>query len=507
MNRRQLNYKEKTIVLILAATAVRLLLSSTVALNNDEVYYWAYAKHLQWNYFDHPPMVAICIRFFTAGLQFHNELFVRLSAIVASGICTWLIFLTGRHLKDARTGWIIACLFTASFYSSIIAGTLILPDSPQLVFWLWSVYMMVKIIREQPESRIINRQLLLMGAIIGFCMLSKVHGIFCWAGFGSYLLFYRRDLLRNPYLYISVLITLGMLIPSLLWSLQHHSGTYTYHSGRISNTHFQPESFARELLGTILYNNPVNIFLLIMALLYYRKHSFPSGTFPLLLCVGFPLIATVLFLSLFNDTFPHWSGPGYTTLLCITGLYLSEQPVKFTKRAIIYTLGVISIAVIIAISTINHWPGTLGSKKLPEYGNNDATLDMYGWKEFGQSFQHFYRQDSIAQGGANLPRFIFTDYWFPAAHLDFYAARPLGLSVKATGPLQDIHHFAWLNDHPPFLQKGENAYYITVSNFYHPPPDTLVRNFNKISTPFAIAQYRNGKLARYFYIFRLEERQ
>src|SRR5690242_12403046 len=110
-----LDYKRKTIILICIATAVRLFLSAVVELNNDEAYYYTYAERLQWNYFDHPPMIARCIRLFTGGLSWHHAFFMRLPAVVSASICTWLMFRIGSLLKDEQTGWIAACLFTASF--------------------------------------------------------------------------------------------------------------------------------------------------------------------------------------------------------------------------------------------------------------------------------------------------------------------------------------------------------------------------------------------------------
>src|SRR5207249_11087098 len=83
-----LNYRKFTLVLIAISSIIKLVFASAVELNNDEVYYWGYATHLQWNYFDHPPMVAVFIRFFTANLTLNNEAFIRLPAIFSSAICT-----------------------------------------------------------------------------------------------------------------------------------------------------------------------------------------------------------------------------------------------------------------------------------------------------------------------------------------------------------------------------------------------------------------------------------
>lgn len=267
--------------------------------------------------------------------------------------------------------------------------------------------------------------------------------------------------------------------------------------------HVQLDCFFRELLGSFIYNNPINVVLLIKALIYFfrRRTIVKEPTFRLLVWLGLPLILTVLFLSVFNDTLPHWSGPAYTTLILLTALYLSTRPLYLSRRIISYGIGMTGAALIIAIGIINYWPGTLGENSMPDYGRNDITLDMSGWRAFGENFKQLYERDG--QFTQSKPSFIFSNYWFPAGHLDFYVARPMGLNVKAVGNLHDIHHFAWLNKRLPELKKGESAYYIAISNFYDPVPEGLAKCFKKISEPVLITQKRSGKIARYFYVYRL----
>lgn len=70
--------------LVLACTAIKLLIACNTTLGNDEVYYWTYAQDLQWNYFDHPPFVAWLIRLTTLNSAIHLEVAVRLGAILSS---------------------------------------------------------------------------------------------------------------------------------------------------------------------------------------------------------------------------------------------------------------------------------------------------------------------------------------------------------------------------------------------------------------------------------------
>lgn len=185
-------FRKKILFLITFATLARLIIASAIELGNDEVYYWTYALHLQSNYFDHPPIVGWLIRLTTANLLQHTELFVRLGAIISSAICTLLIYKIGTVISSRQTGWYSALLYTASIYSSIIAGTFILPDSPQMVFWLWSILLLVKIVNlpiKNPQSL---RLWCCFGISAGLCIMSNVHGVFLWFAVGLYAIFFNK---------------------------------------------------------------------------------------------------------------------------------------------------------------------------------------------------------------------------------------------------------------------------------------------------------------------------
>jgi hypothetical protein len=37
---------------------LKLALAAVIPLTNDEAYYWVWAQHMQWSFYDHPPFVA-----------------------------------------------------------------------------------------------------------------------------------------------------------------------------------------------------------------------------------------------------------------------------------------------------------------------------------------------------------------------------------------------------------------------------------------------------------------
>src|SRR4051794_35127895 len=75
---------------ILAWLAINIFQAIFTGIDGDEAYYWIYSQHLQWGYFDHPPMVALSIRL---GESFgHGYFFTRLGAILFSAATVYFGF-------------------------------------------------------------------------------------------------------------------------------------------------------------------------------------------------------------------------------------------------------------------------------------------------------------------------------------------------------------------------------------------------------------------------------
>ncbi len=485
-----------------------MLTAGILELGNDEVYYQTYAQHLQWNYFDHPAGVAVLIRLTTLNLYFRSGVFIRLGSILCSAAGTWLIFKIGSRISHPRVGWIAAILYNTSFYTSVIAGTFILPDSPQVIFWLMSMYCMFRILETDRPTGIRSVYFILLGICIGLCIMSKVHGIFLWLGFGAYILMHRREVLKSPLLYISGLVSLIIILPIYFWNYQNHFITYQYHQGRIHlwGGSPDPDHLLQQVLGTLFYSNPVNLVVYVFCLYALTKGKIkilPSD-YLLLLWLSLPLIGVLLWTSLFNETLPHWSGPAYLSLMLLGAAWLDELPLRTCMNWLKTAAGFYLAVVLIGITGILYLPFRIGSVEQKNLGKGDITLDMSGWESFATRFDSLYKAD-LKTGLMKPGSTLISDYWFPAAHLDHYYAVPYHHNLLAIGPLCDIHHFAWLNKRRPRLIPGSDAYFIYVSNYYGPPKQELKKDFFSVDDSLLIPQIRNGNVVRYFVVYRMHQ--
>jgi hypothetical protein len=135
-------------------------------------------------------------------------------------------------------------------------------------------------------------------------------------------------------------------------------------------------------------------------------------------------------------------------------------------------------------------------------GMKDITLDMYGWKELASHFEELYHADTLA-GNINNDVAIVSYRWFPAANIDHYVARPIGLDVMTIGTLERTHKYAWITSAKGGFNKGMDAYFISSSYDFADPLTMYGEYFQNIESPDTIPIYRNDILVNHFYVWRM----
>lgn len=500
------------LLIVVLSVIVRGFFAWTLELGNDEVYYWTYALYPALSHFDHPPMVGFVIQAFTFDLYFDSEFFIRLGAVILGGANTWLIYLIGKTMKDKLTGLFAAMLYNASVYCFVIAGIFILPDTPQLFFWLLSLYMIIVALPDKVTTKA-SRNIIFYAAIpLGLAMLSKYTSVFLWVGVGLYIIFFNRKWLKTAELYMSVLISFIIFSPVILWNIENNFVSFNFQSDRVGifGAGLRFDYFATELFGQIFYNNPFNFVLIIMALvaLKTKKFSLPNDYTRILLLTSLPLIFVFLFFALFNRTLPHWTGPAYLSLIIIAAAWLSEKAMK-PEKAILFPLYIrISMGFLLVGLTIGLFQIKWGIFETPksdnpkELGKNDVTLDIYSWRQFAYKFHEFADHDYFSKRMA-VTAPILSHRWFPAAHLDYYVARPRGMNLLAIGDLERIHKYAWINRERHELLLDSDAYYITSSRDFQDPAKLFGKYFVFIEKPEIIKIFKRDQHVENFFVYRL----
>lgn len=216
--------REWTLLGLLVASS--LILTAVLPLADDEVYYWCWAKPLQFSYFDHPPMTACLIRVSTT-LFGDTPFGLRVPACLANAFVLFAIARLSR--SQALLPW-IACtpLFT-------LGSGLITPDAPLMMFWTAYVWWLVEVHRRLARthagttsrnslgSPTISWPLwLLGGTLLGAGVLSKyTMALAVPAGFASFLFLSRRWRDWLPGYVFHGVVSFVVASPILIHNIQH----------------------------------------------------------------------------------------------------------------------------------------------------------------------------------------------------------------------------------------------------------------------------------------------
>jgi hypothetical protein len=488
--------------IIVISTVLRLIAASTTSLGNDEVYYFTYAVQPDWNHFDHPPLVGLFIRLFTFNLTMVNEVTVRLAAIAGAALNTWLIARAGMLLLNYRAGIIAGLLYNVCIYTSIISGTFIIPDSIQLTFWLLALLTALESVTTASPQQL-TRKLIFFGLYTGLAMMCKIHAAFLWYGMFGFIAFQKPSWLKNRGLYTGLLISIAIISPIVFWNIDNDFITWRFHRERVEvNQGLNFKSFLMATIGQIAYLNPVIFVTIIFAWIQYKSAWIKNDMFSLLMWISLPIIICTLVISMFRATLPHWSGPGFIGLLLLTAVSVASNTSLLLKKLISISVAFTSFVFLVGPLLINFYPGTLSPAPDDKLGAGDFTLDMYGWNQLLPAFQKIRKQD-IADEVMSAEAPMIVHKWFPGAHVLYYTAYPLKIPVRGVGNMQDLHKFVWMNQLSEPLYKGENAYFITTSNNFAEPVTLFAEHFARIEKAKTITQQRSGKVARYWYVYRL----
>lgn len=508
-------WRQKLYWLVLISLMVRAFLGATLDLGNDEVYYRLYAVYPDWSHFDHPLLVGLSIQLFSFNLFFESELFLRMSSIILGTLNLFIVFEIGKDLKNSRTGFFAALLYTSSIYSFVITGIFILPDTPQQFFWLLSLRLMLKTLPSCPNIKSNGSNMIWLGILIGFGIISKYTSVFLWIASVLFILIYNRDWLKRKWLYISLLFTFIISLPILIWNIQNEFISFTFHGERVGVLGYSLNLnyLLTELLGELLYNNPVNYILIIIAtvLAIRGSISLKKQHKQILLLASLPLILLFIVFSLFRPTLPHWTAPGVTSLIFLVAVWMNEISHRNDKHRVPWpiklSVALLSLIVVMGYLQVNYGIVKINSsEEYHQIGNSDPSLDLFGYEQIADNFNRIVERDKnngvIKQGAVMLG-----SNWFPLANFDYYVASPINMKSYGIGSLERIHKYAWINNINGGFEKGMDAYYITDSREYHEPYEYFSDYFETIDRADTIQIIRGGEVAKRAFVFRLKNLQ
>jgi len=388
-----------------ALTALRLVMAATLPLSPDEAYYWLWSQHLQFGYFDHPPMVAYWIAAGTSLLG-KTTLGVRLLGPLAAAAGSVLLWDAGESLLPGRhAGLTAACLFNATLITGV--GAIIMtPDTPLLFFWAACFAAIGRWLASRNQL-----WWLAIGAAAGAALLSKYTALLLIIGIFLWLITSRdgRQALRSFWPWVGLALALLIFSPDIYWNATHHWVSYFKQGGRV--TQFDPArslQYLSELIGSqIGLATPLVFGLAACGLWSLRR----ANHFPARLLLWLTLLPIVVFLEhvLSGRVEPNWPAIIFIPA-CLAAAALPDKILQ-TWRAPAIVLGFACTLIVYAQALAAMFPIPVSS--------DPAALQLAGWPQLAETL------------AAGKPGFLTSDDYTTLAELAW--AAPPGIPIIAAG--------------------------------------------------------------------------
>jgi dolichol-phosphate mannosyltransferase len=225
------------------SVSLRLIYGARIELMPEEAYYWNYARHLDYGYLDHPPMVAWLIWAGTAvfgGAEFG----VRLGAVCCGLVATFFVFRLTRDLFGTASALVSVALMQALPFF-FMSGMLMTPDAPLTAAWAAALYFLERALLAGQA-----RGWWLAGMCIGLGLLSKYTISLLVLSTVVYVLLESRAWLRRGGPYGALLLAGAIFAPVIVWNARHDWASFVFQTSR--RLAEKPQFALHKLLGSAL---------------------------------------------------------------------------------------------------------------------------------------------------------------------------------------------------------------------------------------------------------------
>lgn len=334
---------KKIYLFILIITFINLLQAFFTEITLDEAYYYQYARDLDWGYYDHPPMVALVIKI--SQLFFNGNLGVRfLTVLLFSGnlFLIWKYLLPEDKASYVNEFIILSLgLVMMNAYSFITT-----PDVP-LLFFGTIFFILYKRFTEKQNFW----NAVLLGISVALLFYSKYQAVLLV----FFVVISNLKMLTKPYIYLAGIITSLLMIPHLMWHIEHNFPTFQYHLVDRSED-FEFIYFLEYLPNQFAVFNPF-ILIPFVILLFKNKYQNLQEKAYYFVSVGFLVFFALT--SLRGHVEPHWTVIASIPMLILFLQFIKENP-SWKKYVRTYVLGSIFLVFLARVVILtNLLPKTL----------------------------------------------------------------------------------------------------------------------------------------------------
>ncbi len=434
------------IYFLLLWTVLNAIQAYTMELQADEAYYWLYSRYLDWGYFDHPPMVALFIRFGDSLL--HNEFGLRLLTVITSSASIYVLWLI---LKKYAVDALAFAMVVSGIFIFHIYGFTTTPDVPLFFFTVLFYFFYQRYLEKDSIT------LALILAFVVACLLySKYNGILI-VGF---TLLANWKLLKRWSFWVIVVLAVVLYLPHILWQVNHGYPSVNYHLFERSSPAYNFINTFSYLPGQLLMAGP-----LIGWFLFYKAFSVKIKDV-FIRCLLVNCVGTLFFFFISSgkgEVQPQWTFVLFAPLvmLVLIGFKQAGGRPKWLLPLAVVNLSIIVIVRLIIICGFG-FARTYGHLK-SYYGFKDWTNEVK--KRAGDNYvvmnEGFQNPSKYNYYTNSLKCFAYDDRYYRKTQFDiwpmedsiqhkrvfFLFYRPIkGLTTDSLTMPAGTWYTAWIND-------------------------------------------------------------
>ncbi|WP_246172944.1 glycosyltransferase family 39 protein [Thermochromatium tepidum] len=202
----------------------RLAIAAVLPVTQDEAYYFDWARHLAWGYFDHPPGVALLGLGVSLGPG--SVFMARLGGLLAGAATLVVLDRLYRHcgLTDVRDR-ALALLLTGATLGGIAGGVLTTPDTVLALAWALALHEAERALSGDP------RRWISAGIATGLGLLGKYTMFLIGPVLVLAILGTNRRQLLTPWPYLGAGAALLVFAPNLIWNAHNEWLTLGFQFG------------------------------------------------------------------------------------------------------------------------------------------------------------------------------------------------------------------------------------------------------------------------------------
>jgi 4-amino-4-deoxy-L-arabinose transferase-like glycosyltransferase len=415
-------YRKYSLALIIALSLLRLIMSLYFDLAPDEAYYWEMSRHLDWSYYDHPPMVAYMIALFTSVFT-HSELAVRLPSIIGLAIASWMfVKICNEFLKNDKAGFFAVILLNLTPAATAL-GFITTPDTPLAFFWSVGIYAFLKAIHNQKDFWWI-----ITGLALGLGAISKYNMIFFVPGIALTILAFKqnRHLVFTRRYWLMVLLAAIGTLPVLYWNYTNDwaSLKFQFAHGLTPSKRGFLQNFGEFLGGQLGTIGPTLFFALwfvsIKSAIKSWKNNDQIRFF--LAWLALPMMAFFVYTGSKAKVEANWPQIAYMSAMLLAAEWICLTD---SKKAFKWIAGPsIALTALVLLQSF--------TQILPLPANADVSTRLHGWKKMGETLKQ------IDQKTGQKAVFVGQGYGI-ASLAGFYAELP----KDRVAEIHNNNSFAW----------------------------------------------------------------